>query len=307
MAGWANSSTPLFRRIFVTGGTGFLGQRVCRELVSRGVEVHASHHRSSPSIPELDIHWHGLDVADGSAVSSLMGHLKPEALVHLAWNVGGDYQSSEQNEQWVAWSLKVAHEFVNAGGRHILMAGSCAEYDWSVPVLSESSPCIPMSRYGEAKLSLSRQVLAFADRGVSVVWPRLFFLFGQGERSDRVIPRLINDISLDRAIDWIDPDLRRDYLDADAAAAAIVHLICSGAGGIVNVASGSAPSVRELALIVATALAKDPPAMAPLTYAGIRPAEIRADVRRLHQLGWLPSQPVELALMMLARSYDPGS
>jgi nucleoside-diphosphate-sugar epimerase len=149
---------------------------------------------------------------------------------------------------------------------------------------------------------LSREVQDLADEAVTVVWPRLFFLFGEGDRRQRVIPHIIRDVVAGRGIDWISPDLRRDYLHADEAAAAMVHLLFAGAAGVVNVASGAAPSMRELARIVATTLGISEPQMASPAAASLHPQEIRADVSKLRRLGWVPSRTVADALESLSRA-----
>jgi nucleoside-diphosphate-sugar epimerase len=125
--------------------------------------------------------------------------------------------------------------------------------------------------------------------------------FGEGEPSQRVIPRLIRDVATGRSIDWISPDLRRDYLDADEAAAAMVHLLFTGAHGAVNVASGLAPSVREIARAVAQALKTDEPVMSASEISSSGPSEIRADITKLRRLGWIPSCTLEESLARLCQ------
>jgi len=292
---------PPFRRIFITGATGFLGRRIAALLVGRGVEVHASRHRSQA--PALGgVTWHSLDLENENSIEEVIETVGADALIHLAWNLDADYQTSSENQAWVGRSLALAGAFVQSGGRSILMAGSCAEYDWSTVPLTEESPCRPSTPYGAAKLALYREVQGLSDDGVTLVWPRLFFLFGEGERPERVIPRIIRDVAAGRSIDWIDADLRRDYLHADEATEAMVHLLCTRAVGAVNVASGAAPTVREIARVVANALDKQEPAMRAPASPASGPREIRADVGRLRRLGWVPSRTVEQALARLSRA-----
>jgi len=242
---------------------------------------------------------------NATSVHEVLETVHADALVHLAWNVGVDYENSPENAVWVEWSLDLAREFVRCGGRHILMAGSCAEYEWSGAPLSEESPCRPNTAYGAAKLSLGQEVRHLADDDVTVVWPRLFFLFGEGEGPQRVIPHIISDVAAGRNIDWISPDLRRDYLPSDEAAAAIVYLLVASARGAVNVASGAAPTIRELARIVAAALGRDGPSMSSAAVPAPDHLEIRADVTKLRQLGWVPSRTVDEALAAFARANKP--
>jgi nucleoside-diphosphate-sugar epimerase len=234
-----------------------------------------------------------------------MDRVRPDVLLHLAWNVDTDYETSGDNDRWVQWSLHLAREFIRAGGRHMLVAGSCAEYEWSSPVLCEESRCVPVTRYGIAKLSLSRQVRSFTKVGVKVAWPRLFFLFGEGERDQRLIPHLIRDVRDERMIDWVLPEIRRDYLHVGEAARAIVHLIDRGYDGVINVGSGQAPALEEIAATIAEALGKAAPAITRVGQLSCPTLEIRADISRLRRLGWSPLRTVADALTDLARESVP--
>lgn len=245
--------------------------------------------------------WHGVDLASPQGVREVIETVHADVLVHLAWDLSGDYQTSSENQAWVGWSLDLAREFVRAGGRRILVAGSCAEYEWSGAPLSEESPCHPATPYGTAKLLLYRELQSLYGDSVTVLWPRLFFLFGEGERPQRVIPHLIRDVASGRDIDWISPQIRRDFLHADEAAAAMIHLLVAGAEGPVNVASGTAPTIRQIAQIVATALGRDRPGL-PSAAVNTGPLEIRADVTRLGALGWVPRRTVGAALTSLCQA-----
>lgn len=289
------------RRAFVTGATGFLGQRVAHQLLARGVEVHAALHHTEPD-GASGLCWHAMDMEDRASQREVFESVRPDLLVHLAWSLRDDYQTSPENWRWVEWSLALAREFLMSGGRHILMAGSCAEYEWSDKPLGEKSLCRPATPYGAAKLSLGNEILGLADDSVTVLWPRMFFLFGEGERRSRVIPRLIGDIDAGRSVDWISPETRRDYLDAGEASAAMVHLVLGGATGVVNVASGTALTVQEIAGIIATALGTRAAPIAPTMPAASDPVRICADVSRLRRLGWAPSRSVAESLTALSQA-----
>ena len=65
------------RRIVLTGGGGFLGQAVCRELANhQPAEVHA------PRRAEFDLR-------DRQAIQALLHQSKPDVIIHLAAVVGG--------------------------------------------------------------------------------------------------------------------------------------------------------------------------------------------------------------------------
>ena len=58
--------------------------------------------------------------------------IRPEVLIHLAWYAEhGKYWTSPENVRWVEASLALLRGFAAAGGRRVVMAGTCAEYEWS--------------------------------------------------------------------------------------------------------------------------------------------------------------------------------
>lgn len=63
--------------ILVTGATGFVGQRVCRQLAARGL----AHTPTSRSL--------GLDLRDAAATTAFFRALRPTQVIHCAAHVGG--------------------------------------------------------------------------------------------------------------------------------------------------------------------------------------------------------------------------
>jgi len=66
-----------FKRILVTGGTGFLGRHVVGKLAEEQVEVHSCSRRE------------GVDLREVESFSSFLEELKPDCVVHCAAHVGG--------------------------------------------------------------------------------------------------------------------------------------------------------------------------------------------------------------------------
>lgn len=69
-------------RVLVTGGSGFLGREICRQLVARGTTVSSLSRRPSPALESLGVRQHRGDLADPSAVSRALAGC--DAVVHNA-------------------------------------------------------------------------------------------------------------------------------------------------------------------------------------------------------------------------------
>jgi nucleoside-diphosphate-sugar epimerase len=234
----------------VTGGTGFLGRPLVRQLLERGEPVHVI--ARSPAAPKSEVGAtvHAVDLLrDRTTIRDLVRDVRPTRLVHLAWTTEpGSYWTSMDNLDWVGASLDLFRAFTDAGGQRALFAGSCAEYAWSTGVLAEAStPLEPATLYGTAKHAL-RLIIESAGQhgGVSTAWGRLFFLYGPNEQDGRLVSSTLAALRAGRPAAVSEGSQLRDFLHVDDAARALLALLDATATGPVNIGSGTGVPVREL-------------------------------------------------------------
>lgn len=298
---------PSDRRIIVTGASGFVGWHVLAPLVARGYEVHAVVRRPRRDEPgPAAVTWHEADLLDGDARSALLDAIAPSHLLHAAWSLEpGKYADSPTNLDWVAASIDLARRFQSGGGRRVVTVGTCFEYEHGLrPVLDEGAPRQPSTVYGAAKQSLSIAMEALGRAtGLSSAWARLFYLYGPLEDRRRLVGDIASSLLEGRPVATSEGRVRRDYMFVADAGDALAALLDSDVTGPVNVATGTAPPVRELVELVASAIGR-----VELVQFGARPtaptdpAEIRADVTRLRdEVGWSAVTPREAGV---ARTVD---
>ena len=129
-------------KVLVTGAGGFLGSRVVTKLLDRGHSVRALVRPSSVAVPD---EWRGraeivrADLRAAPAMESYFAGV--DALVHLAATVRGSPEA-----QFVGSAVcteKLLDCMHKAGTtQHVVLAGSCSVYDWTVAqgTLTEESP-----------------------------------------------------------------------------------------------------------------------------------------------------------------------
>ena len=274
----------------LTGATGFVGQSVLTALVEAGDEVSAVARRPGPDL--ADVTWYEADLLAGP---ELVGAVAPEILIHLAWYAEhGEFWSSIENVRWVEASLALLRAFAEAGGRRVVMAGTCAEYEWGgeQDLDEDESPLAPRTLYGVCKDALRRVAGAYAsETALELAWGRLFFLYGPREQPARLVPDVIRALLVgDRAATSAGAQVR-DFMHVQDAAAALVALAHSDVTGPVNIASGRATPVAEvLDLIGALTGAAQLIDRGARPMSALEPARIVADVRRLeHEVGFHPA------------------
>jgi nucleoside-diphosphate-sugar epimerase len=264
------------KRVLVTGASGFIGRAVVPLLTARGFEVER---------------YRG-DLLAGDP-SDALAAIRPTHLLHLAWYaVPGDYRTSPVNRQWLDASRRLVDAFVAAGGERAVFAGTCAEYDWSGGVCSElTTPIAPRDAYGQSKDALRRYVETV---DCSSAWGRIFFLYGPHEHPARLVPSLIRPMLAGEVAVCRQPALRRDFLHVDDVAAAFAVLLDSDACGPINIGSGDAVRLGDIAERIARLTAGQ------VSFGGGSDGDqtelVVADNARLRALGFAPAIDLERGL-----------
>lgn len=276
-------------RVLVTGATGFVGRHTLARLQALGCDVHVISRRSMGD--QDGARYHACDLHDHPGVARLVETIRPEYLLHLAWDVTpGEYVTSLDNLRWVQSTLALARAFVECGGRRMVGAGTAAEYDWRKEVCDEATtPLEPGSLYAGSKLALWHVLDRLsAQVGLGFAWGRVFFMFGPHEAPERLVPRMVQAALLQRRLMLRHPAQVRDYLHVADVGAAFVALLASDVQGAVNLASGEGTELSALARLVAEVSGADVRLNPGAPVHDPYPVVV-ADVARLrNEVGFLP-------------------
>lgn len=275
----------------MTGGTGFLGTPLTMSLSADGHEVHVAS-RGSASMEHVQSH--STDLLNPRKVSKLIAEVLPTHLVHLAWITDPQtYLVSPENVLWRDASLNLLQEFAKKGGTRALMAGTCLEYSFDGGACHEDlTPLQPMTLYAQMKHSLHTSATELArSLGVSFSWARLFYLYGPREDPRRLVAHVLTSILRGKEAHISEGSQRRDYLYVDDAAVSLAALLHTDFPGPVNIGSGRAVAVRELAEAAAKSAGDPSLLQRGLPHdATTEPALIEADTSRIREItGWIPS------------------
>jgi len=303
-------------KILVTGGGGFAGRHLLRDLLREGsAEVAATHLGAPPpaSDEEMDrVRWMSLDVNSDESVRGVMTEFRPDAVYHLAGQASVGRSLSAPLETWevnATGTLRVLMRMAELGpGRRLLLISSAEVYG-AVPrerqPIGEGAPVAPITPYGSSKAAAEIVALQMGlSLGVEVVVARSFNHIGPGQDERFVLPSIARQLTRIRAGET-DPvvrvgnlDVERDFLDVRDVVRAYRLLMSSGdPGGIYNVSSGD---VRTLLSVVQRLLdLSDSGARLEVDPSRVRPIDIPllvGDASRLRRLGWEAVRPLDETL-----------
>ncbi len=285
-------------KILVTGATGFIGSAVVRRLLDRGISV-CGLVRDLKKARTLFA-----DVDPAKNLTLLQGALEAlptaalaehdiDACLHTAWiTTPGVYLDSPLNEDFLRWSRKLGDWMVGADISYVMGLGTCIEYGPSGEALVESKSAVaPANPYAKAKVALHEHWKAqFEATGMGFCWGRVFYPYGPGEPLDKLCAYLLRRLHAGEPIELRTPHSAKDYIHIDDLAGAVGHLIHQRAEGAVNLGSGEAVTVKDLACKAADTLGRDRDLVRVAAELSADPNPlVLADISRLRELGWEPS------------------
>ena len=278
------------KRVLVTGASGFVGAQAVPLLQANGFEVHGVSSRPQP--PAAGMRWHHADLLGPDAAARVVADVRPSHLLHLAWYAEpGKYWTDPANARWVEASMRLVKAFREAGGRRAVVAGTCAEYDWNSGLCREQvTPLKPATVYGRCKHEMQELLESYSrETGLSGAWGRIFYVYGPGEPAQRLVPSVIRSILSNAPAKCTSGEQERDFLHVQDVSRAFVTLLESGHQGAINIASGRATPVKELASEIARQLRRpDLLLLGALRSAENDPPSIVGDAGTLTRLGWSP-------------------
>nr|WP_315190854.1 NAD(P)-dependent oxidoreductase [uncultured Albidiferax sp.] len=290
-------------KILLTGASGYLGRHVLAHLRQQGIDVVVLG-RSLP-VGFDDVPLVHCDLLDGPNLAQAVQQAGATHLLHLAWTTEyGVYWTSPLNFRWADATLRLLQAFADAGGQHVAIAGTCAEYDWAQGTLVENvSPYAPATLYGVAKDATRRMATALcAQRGVSLAWGHIFFPFGPGEAPQRMLPSLVRVFQGQAAPFGVNIAAYRGMLPVADAASALATLLVQGCQGNFNICSGQPALIGDVVKTLARLCAADPgPVLALASARAGDPPVLVGDTTRLRATGWRPQSTLEQGLAALVQ------
>jgi len=250
------------RKVLVTGGAGFIGSNLVKQLLKDGVSVTVldnflSGYRDN-LVPFSSVKIIEGDVRDKLSVETAVKGV--DVVFHLAASVGNKRSIDlpiTDAEINVLGTLNVLEAARKEGVRKIVTSSSAGIFgELKTLPIKEDHPIEPDSPYGCTKLCEEKLCLCYAKLyDIEAVCLRYFNVYGPNQRFDaygNVIPifvfRMFNNEPI---IIYGDGEQTRDFVHVeDVVQANIKAANSTGVSGAFNIASGTRVTINELVELI---------------------------------------------------------
>lgn len=273
------------KKAIVTGGAGFAGYSLVKELLDRGYQVVCPVRPGSPHNGRLEALKNLFDEKQGQDnlilfpldikdILKLHRTLQTERLdmsgclfFHLSW--AGKRDDAEEQNSNIIPAMDAVRAASVIGASRILITGSQAEYgfnaggsvlpDGSYKPADENTLTCPMNSYGSAKTAamyLTRDLARHV--GISWNWLRIFSLYGEYEHSHTMLSYLRSCLEKREVPDLSSCTQTWDFLDVKDAARAMTAVSEKGREGeVYNIANGDYRPLKDFTEIIRNRIAPD--------------------------------------------------
>jgi UDP-glucose 4-epimerase len=241
-------------RYVITGGSGYIGGRLCEQLVERDeTERIVNLDVRAPEVPWPKTEYVQGDVRDRARVRELLERERPDALVHLAFLLNPIRDEALMYDIDVNGTLAVLGAASEAGIEHVLVTSSASAYgafpDNPVPI-AEDQPVRgqPDFSYARDKAEADRVCQLWAadhpGRTMTIVRPTIVF----GPNVDNYLSRSWQNTAFMPILDGVDSEF--SLVHEEDVVSAITGLLDAREPGAFNVAADGTMRWRESADLI---------------------------------------------------------
>jgi nucleoside-diphosphate-sugar epimerase len=246
------------KSVMVTGGAGFIGSTLVRELLGEGAEVLVYDNLFSGHLSNLEevldeITWMEGDILDPAFREVLRKH-DVEYVFNLAAEpyIPDCYERPKKFFEVNAnGTLNVMLACKEEGVKRVLQYSTSEVYGSAkYTPMCEHHPTLPLSTYAVSKLAADRLCYTLHhEQGVPVIILRQFNTYGPRETQPYIIPELITQLARTNRLRLGNVRARRDFTYVEDAAKGAIALMREkkAEGEVFNLGTGKDVSIEELA------------------------------------------------------------
>ena len=302
------------KKVMVTGGAGFIGSTLVRELIREGAKVIVFDIFSSGDMQNLKGIEDNIKVIKGDITSPNFRKILEKSGAEYVFNLAAEpYIPHCYNrplrffEVNANGALNVLFASKHVGVKRVIQYSTSEVYGSAKYVpMDEDHPTLPLSTYAVSKLATDRLCYTLHhEQKMPVVILRQFNVYGPRETQPYIIPEIISQLSRSNKLKLGNIKARRDFTFVeDAARGAIALMKAKGTEGqVFNMGTGKDWSVKQMAEIIGRLMGHDKIKI-EIDKARLRPLDVsvlRCDFSKMRKLTrWKPTVSFEEGLRRTA-------
>lgn len=293
------------KKVFVTGGCGFIGSHLCEALAAKGYDVRAYDLYNSQGgkgwLENTDIDVVLGDVRDFQMTRRAMAGY--ESVIHLAALISIPYSYCAP-ESYIDTNVKGTFNVLQAAhdlGISKIICTSTSEVYGSAqfPAMDETHPLVAQSPYAASKIAADQLALSFyRSFGTPVTICRPFNTYGERQSSRAVIASILSQIPGKVKVGSLTPT--RDFLHVSDTVEGFIACLEKGkVGEVYNLGTGIETSISKLLSLLGADYEQEESRLRPQLSEVTR---LCCDWSKVKTLGWKPKVSLQEGLCLLQKS-----
>jgi UDP-glucose 4-epimerase len=303
------------KRVLVTGGSGFVGNKLSASLASRGAHVHNLDRDRTRFQETTDVDFYQIDLANKQDVFQVISSIEPEIVFHLAANISRSaefdtlYNMVDTNLV-ATMNLFSSLRQVNSL-QSVIVAGTAEEYGINRVPFRENLRENPISPYSFSKVCQSHLChLAHNLYGIPAAVLRASLAYGPGQAEVMFIPSLIKSLLRGEQFLMTAGEQFRDFLYIDDLIEAYLLAGSSDsiAGEIFNIGLGKSYKIKDVAMKIGRMLGREHLlVIGEVEYRKFEVMEYQIDFSKAREiLHWTPKVDIEQGLRLTIEGFQKG-
>ena len=236
-------------KLLIVGSTGFIGKNLINILKIDKKNILSLNYRNIDNNLNNSLNYHK---NSKNEIFNKIKNFKPSVIVYLAWYGIPNFSNINCKK-----NLKNAKDFVDfisnlQSLKKIIFSGTCLEYLKKNGICNEKSYMNHKTNFSKTKNQIRKYALTkLKKRNISLIWFRIFYVYGNFQRDNSLIPSIILSIKQNKKIILNSPNTNLDFIHiSDVIKIMKKAIYYNIPTGIYNLGTGKTSNIMEIANLI---------------------------------------------------------
>jgi len=303
--------------VLVTGGAGFIGSTLVRELIKVGANVIVYDNLLYGDKYNLSDIEKDMTLVIGDVISGKIFDTLKKYNINYVFNLAAEPyipHSYDNPEKFFQVNVNGTINLLSAcrtfNVKRIIHVSTSEVYGTGQIIpMNEKHPLNPLSTYAVSKLAGDRAAFVFSyERNIPVVIVRPFNSYGPRETQPYIIPEIIRQLFNGKTLHLGNIDAKRDFTYVEDTALGMISAMTSNLtkGEVVNIGSNKSYSIKDIAILIGKEFGYDNIDI-QIDKTRLRPLDVElleSDYSKINKLtGWKPTVDIKEGLKRTVQWY----